>query len=61
MMLMKPVGPIPQSSQKKNDMETFPLTERKVATREENSGPEAIFREASLELSSGGQGGRRSD
>lgn len=25
------------------DMETFPLTERKVSTREENSGPEAFF------------------
>ena len=43
MRLTKPVGPILQSFQKKTDMETFSVTERKVAKREENSGPEAFF------------------
>jgi len=43
MRLMKPVGPILQSSQKKNEMESFPLTEPKVITREEHSDPEAFF------------------
>ena len=43
MTLTNPVGQIRQNSQKKNDMETFPLSELKVTARDEHSVPEAFF------------------